>query len=259
MGGVYLQAEGGRVAEGGRGVRLQLSPRKQVEFRRSYRALLAQGMTASAAAKTLGVYTERIRHDLFAHPLDEPLPDIDNLVTASELAAAVGISYQQLQKRLARCRVSPEMRYARIFWYRRDAVERLKDGTERYEAIPLDRLGEVKTLATNFTTRKIYLFEQGAPIERVSDPCDKCVSPEQAEAECRIWRKRLDPEHYARLEQLLRFRVATWRARVKRNREGFEPSAAGDSAIAERVIRLKASRKLNPDPLRGVRTMEGDE
>ena len=231
----------------------QPSQREQIAFRRAYRALLAQGMNAHHAAIVLGRDPGAVRGDLLRHPLDEPLPDVENLLSSSELAAALGLSVQQLPKRLSRFRIAPACRYCRILWYSRDVVERLKDGTERYEAIPLDRLGEPKTLATNSTTRKIYLFEQGAPIERIADPCDKCVSPAVAEAECRVWRKRLDPEHYARLEQLLRFRVATWRARIQRNREGFEPSAAGDSAIAERVVRLKASRELNPDPLRGVR------
>jgi len=239
----------------------QPSQREQIAFRRAYRALLAQGHNAHHAASVLGRDPGAVRGDLLRHPLDEPLPDVENLLSSSELAAALGISVQQLPKRLSKFRIAPALRYCRILWYSRDVVEKLKDGSEKYEAVPLDRIGEVKVFARSLVTRKIFLFEQGAPIERVSDPCDKCVSPEQAEAECRIWRKRLDPEHYARLEQLLRFRVAIWRARVKRNREGFEPSSAGSIGdCGERPrTRLKQAGSGIRSRLRGVRTWEGDE
>lgn len=233
----------------------QPSQREQIAFRRAYRALLAQGLDAVQASKELGKHHSAVREDLMRHPLDEPLPDVENLLSSSELAAALGISYQQLPKRLSRFRIAPACRYCRVLWYPRDCVERLKDVAKRIEAFPLDRIGEVKTFATNFTTRKIYLFESGAPIERVTDPTDKCVSPAVAEAECRIWRKQLDPEHYALLEQLLRFRVAIWRARVQRNREGFEPSSAGsigDCGERQRT-RLKQAGSGILSRLRGVR------
>lgn len=231
------------------------SAREQIAFRRAYRALLAQGLDAVQASKKLGKHHSAVRKDLLRHPLDEPLPDVENLLSSSELAAALGISYQQLPERLSRFRIAPVCRYCRVLWYPRDCVERLKDVAKRIEAFPLDRIGEVKTFARNLVTRKIFLYEQGAPIERVSNPCDKCVSPEQAEAECRIWRKRLDPEHYARLEQLLRFRVAIWRARVKRNREGFDPSSAGNIGdCGERPrTRLKQAGSGILSRLRGVR------
>lgn len=191
------------------------SQREMIGFRRAYRALLADGLTVPEAAERLDVPNWRIQEDVKAHPLSEEIPDVENLLTSMEVAAAVGITYAQLQKRQIRCGVRPAARYGRIYWYTRDAVDRLRDGTERYEAIPLDRLGELRVIGNNDLTRKIWLWEQGASADAVAWKGDRCMSPEQAETECRVWRKRLDPEHYARLEQLLRFRVAMWRARVK--------------------------------------------
>ena len=265
MGGKRLQAERRCVAEGGRAVSKDgaryRSQCEIIRFRRAYRALLAEGLTVQEAAERLDVPNRRIQEDLKAHPLSEEIPDVENLLTSMEVAAAVGITYAQLQKRQIRCHVTPAARYGRIFWYTRDAVERLRDGTERYEAVPIDRIGEVRRIGSNDLTRKIWLYEQGAPLDRVTWSMDRCVSPSVAEAECRVWRKLLDPVHYARLEQLLRFRVATWRARVKRNRECFEHSSAGSIGdCGERPrTRLKQAGSGILSRLRGVRITEGDE
>ena len=94
MGGKRLQAERRCVAEGGRAVSKDgaryRSQCEIIRFRRAYRALLAEGLTVQEAAERLDVPNRRIQEDLKAHPLSEEIPDVENLLTSMEVAAAVG-------------------------------------------------------------------------------------------------------------------------------------------------------------------------
>ena len=193
--------------------RLTYDPRIDISLRRAYRELLKQGLKVSAAARRLCADPKWIHNDIQHHPLTEPIPDVDELLTVKEIAILCGRSYVQTANAIAVKGLKPAVKYCRVRWFDPSVMAELFGGPR--EAFPAtgSEYDDLRMLATNDLTRQIYDFEHGAKVADIARRHEKGISPAKADRELAAFRGSLKAGDFRRFKQLIQFRVAVFQAR----------------------------------------------
>lgn len=191
-----------------------IDPRAAVVFRKEYRDMLARGMSVRDAAHSLCVSTDTIRADIVRHPLTEPVPDVDGLLTVKEIALKLGLNYAAVHAKFTKHNIRPEFIYCTTGWFRPEVMDLFEAKPARQEqTAPDGEYDDLRKLATNDLTRKIYEFEHGAKLEEIMNRQEKGMLPATADRELAAFRGSLEAGDFRRFQQLIQFRVAVFKAR----------------------------------------------